>query len=319
MRRWSTGGADTALYRWQAAPGSSKAKPALKTCFIANPRSGHTAPRLPELARRVRRLGAELRLTDRTGHARELAAAAVREGCATVVAVGGDGTVNEVAGALAGTGATLGILPAGSGNGLARHLGVHGSWSRALDFLAAGHTRPLDAGRADGHPFFTVAGLGFEALIAERFNQARRRGLAGYALILLRSLRAAEPRPVRIHAAGKTWDLHVLTLAVANASQYGGGARIAPLARTDDGLLDLCALPPLQRGNALSLTWRLLTGRIASAPGVLCLRGADLLVERTGNGPLQTDGEVHSAGPAVRFTVAPGALRVLCPPERAST
>lgn len=316
MRRWSTGGADTAFYRWQAAPRSSKAKPALKTCFIANPRSGHTAPRLPELTRHVRNLGAELRLTEHPGHARALAAAAVQDGCATVVAVGGDGTVNEVAGALAGTGATLGILPAGSGNGLARHLGVHGSWPRALDILAAGHTRPLDAGRADGHPFFAVAGLGFEALLAERFNRARRRGLAAYALIVLRSLRAGQPLPVRIHAAGKTWNLPVLTLAVANASQYGGGARIAPRARTDDGRLDLCALPPLRPGNTLNLTWRLLTGQIERAPGVLCLQGAEFLVERPGKGPLQTDGEVHPAGAAVRFTVTPGALRVLCPPER---
>jgi YegS/Rv2252/BmrU family lipid kinase len=271
--------------------------------------------RLPELTRRVRHLGAELRLTEHPGHARALAAAAVREGCATVVAVGGDGTVNEVAGALAGTGATLGILPAGSGNGLARHLGLYGSWSRALAILAAGHTRPLDAGRAAGHPFFAVAGLGFEALLAERFNQTRDRGLAAYALILLRSLQAAQAHPLRIHAAGQTWALPVLTLAVANASQYGGGARIAPRARTDDGLLNLCALPPLRLGNVLGLTWRLLTGRIERAPGVLCLQGTEFLIERPANGPLQTDGEVHPAGTTVRFTVAPGALRVLCPPE----
>ena len=318
MRRWSTDGAGTGFYRWQAAPRSSKAKPALKTCFIANPRSGHTAPRLPELTTRVRHLGAELRLTDHSGHARELAAAAVREGCRTVVAVGGDGTVNEVAGALAGTDATLGILPAGSGNGLARHLGIHGSWSRALGILAAGHTRALDAGSADGHPFFAVAGVGFEALLAERFNRARRRGLAAYALIVLRSLQAAHPLPVRIHAAGKTWTLPVVTLAVANSSQYGGGARIAPHARTDDGLLDLCALPPLRPGNFLGLTWRLLAGRIDRAPGVLCLQGAEFTVERPGKGPLHTDGAVHAAGGAVRFTVAPARVRVLCPPERAN-
>ena len=316
MRRWSTGGADTGFYRWQAAAGSSKAKPVLKTCFIANPRSGHTGPRLPELNARIRGLGAALRLTERPGHARELAAAAAQEGFTTVVAVGGDGTVNEVAGALAGTGATLGILPAGSGNGLARHLGIHGSWARALEILAAGHTRPLDLGRADGHPFVAVSGLGFEAALAERFNQARRRGLAAYALIVLRSLRLAKPVTVRIHVAGRTWELPVLTLAVANASQYGGGARIAPRARTDDGLLDLCALPPLRPGNALGLTCRLLTGRIDRAPGVLCLQGADFTVERPGNGPLQTDGEVHPAGVQVRFTVAPGILRVVCPPER---
>lgn len=241
----------------------------------------------------------------------------MRDGYATVVAVGGDGTVNEVAGALAGTATTLGILPAGSGNGLARHLGLHGSWSHALAILAAGHTRPLDAGLADGHPFFTVAGFGFEALLAKRFNRARDRGLPAYALIFLRSLQAAQAQPVRIHAAGKTWALPVLTLAVANASQYGGGARIAPRARTDDGLLDLCALPPLRLGNFLGLTWRLLTGRIDRAPGVLCLQGTEFLIERPGNDPLQTDGEVHAAGTKLRFTVAPGSLRVLCPPERA--
>ena len=241
----------------------------MRTFFVVNPESaaGRTGRRWAqisaELGKAVGTFGHGF--TERPLHAVELARRVLHDGYDCVVAVGGDGTVNEVARALAGTDATLGILPAGSGNGLARHLGIHGSWSRALGILAAGHTRALDAGSADGHPFFAVAGLGFEALLAERFNRARRRGLAAYALIVLRSLRAAQPLPVRIHAAGKTWTLPVVTLAVANSSQYGGGARIAPHARTDDGLLDLCALPPLRPGNFLGLTWRLLAGRIDAA------------------------------------------------------
>jgi diacylglycerol kinase (ATP) len=262
----------------------------------------------------VRALGAELRLTERPGHARELAAAAVRDGCATVVAVGGDGTVNEVARALAGTPAALGIIAAGSGNGLARHLGIHGSWDEAFAQLQTGRPRAIDVGSADGHPFLVVAGLGFEAELAERFNRARRRGLLAYAFLTLRALRAAPPLACRIRAGDTGRDFTASTVAVANASQYGGGIRIAPRARVDDGRLDLCALPPLRWNNLLPLTWRLRTGRIGGASGVLQLEAPAFTVELPGPARLHTDGETHPVGAQVHFAVQPGHLRVICPP-----
>jgi diacylglycerol kinase (ATP) len=230
-----------------------------------------------------------------------------------VVAVGGDGTVNEVARALAGTPTALGIIATGSGNGLARHLGIHGSWNHAFATLRTGRPRSIDVGFANEYPFFNVAGLGFEAELAERFNRARRRGLLAYAFLTLRALRAAQPITCRIRAGDTVRDFTASTLAVANGSQYGGGIRIAPRARVDDGRLDLCALPPLRWNNLLPLTWGLVTGRIGNASGVLQLQGAALTVELPGPARLHTDGETHPVGSDVHFAVKPGHLRVVGP------
>ncbi len=231
-----------------------------------------------------------------------------------MVAVGGDGTVNEVARALAGTPTALGIIAAGSGNGLARHLGLHGSWDHAFAALQRGQPRPIDVGFAEGHAFLNVAGLGFEAELADRFNRARRRGLLAYAFLTLRALRAAQPLACRIHVGDTTHAFTASTVAVANASQYGGGIRIAPRAHLDDGRLDLCALPPLRWTNLLPLTWRLRRGRIDAAPGVLQLQAPAFTVELPGPARLHTDGETHLVGARVEFTLKPRHLRVLCPP-----
>jgi YegS/Rv2252/BmrU family lipid kinase len=265
------------------------------------------------LTRRVRALGAELRLTEHPGQAYALSAAAVQGGCATVVAVGGDGTVNEVARALAGTPVVLGIIATGSGNGLARHLGIHGSWDRAFATLRNGQPRAIDVGFANGCPFLNVAGLGFEAELAERFNRARRRGLLAYAFLTLRALRTAPSLACRIRAGDSVHEFTASTVAVANASQYGGGLRIAPRARVDDGRLDLCALPPLRWNNLLPLTFRLRTGGIGAAKGVLQLQAPAFTVELPGPARLHTDGETHLVGSEVHFVVQPGHLRVLCP------
>src|SRR4051812_14258921 len=162
-----------------AAPTGWNSLP-LKTRFIVNPRSGACVRALPEVRAFAQRHGADVVLTERSRHATELAARALDDGCELVVAVGGDGTMNEIAGVIAGTSATLGLVPCGSGDGLGRHLGIHGSFAHALDLLHTGHPRPIDSGLADGHPFFTVAGLGFEAHIAEKFNWLERRGFLRY-------------------------------------------------------------------------------------------------------------------------------------------
>ncbi|MFZ9746200.1 MAG: diacylglycerol/lipid kinase family protein, partial [Opitutaceae bacterium] len=177
-----------------------------------------------------------------------------------------------------------------------------------------GQPRPIDVGFAAGYAFLNVAGLGFEADLADRFNRARRRGLLAYTLLTLRALRAAHPLTCRIHAGDTTQAFTASTLAVANASQYGGGIRIAPRACVDDGRLDLCALPPLRWTNLLPLTWRLRCGHIDAAPGVLQLQAPAFTVDLPGPARLHTDGEVHPVGSRVEFTLKPQHLRVVCPP-----
>ena len=288
-------------------------KSPLRPLFIVNPLSGRVARILPAVRAFASTIDAELILTEAPLHATALAGAALARGTALIVAVGGDGTLNEVARQLVGTPAALGLVPCGSGNGLSRHLGVHGSLRHIFAVLKAGHIRTIDTGVADGHPFFTVAGLGFEADVAHRFNQLQHRGFINYVRTAARALGAAAPQPFDItHAAGRT-TLSAFTLAVANSDQYGNRATIAPGARVDDGQIDLTAVPPITLLNAAPLVARLFTGTLDRAPSVLRLRGSHFVVSRPAPSTIHTDGETHPVGTEIRFEVKPASLRVVAP------
>lgn len=268
---------------------------------------------LPTVLAFARHHGFECVFTAKPGHATELAEAALAAGCTRVVAVGGDGTLNEVGRALVGTSATLALVPCGSGNGLGRHLGVHGSVSRALALLETGQTRTIDTGTADQQPFFNVAGLGLEAELAQRFHASRVRGLIGYVMQGAATLRSTRAESLRIICAGQETTFRAATLAIANGDQYGNNARIAPGALCDDGVLELTALPPLTCGNALGLARRLFRGTLDADERVLRLRGTEFEVQRERAGWIHTDGETYHAGPWVRFRIVPQSLTILCP------
>lgn len=285
----------------------------MKIRLIVNPRSGGASRVLGPVQAFAVREGAELRLTERPGHAGEMAREAVTAGYQLVVAVGGDGTVNEVASALTGTETVLGIVPAGSGNGLGRTLGLHLPPAAALAVLRHGRPRRIDTGLADGRPFFNIAGLGLEAELADRFNRAARRGLFGYLRVTAASLDLLRPSRFTIIAGETRHELAATTIAVANGPQYGSNARIAPRARLDDGRLDLTAVPRLTLLNSLPLITALFRGTLAKRSGVFMTTGERITVERAAPGPLHTDGEVHLAGAKVEFTVRPSSLSVLIP------
>jgi diacylglycerol kinase (ATP) len=286
----------------------------VQTLFIINPHSGRAARVLSAVRAYAATIDAEVRLTTGPHHATVLAAEALARGVPRLIAVGGDGTLNEVARSLVGTSATLGLVPCGSGNGLGRHLGIHGSIAHIIGVLRAGHSCLIDTATADGHPFFTVAGLGFEAEVADRFNRLRHRGFLRYLHTSAVALRtAAKPQAFTIEHDGARREVLALTLAVANSDQYGNRARIAPGARADDGLLDLTAVPPLSAFNALPLLLRLFHGSLDRNSTILRLRAPSFTVERAAPGLLQTDGETHAAGERVIFNVRPASLRILAP------
>ncbi len=292
----------------------------MKTRFIFNPCSGHNRRR-PWLARAVRdfigvrSLDADFAITEGPGHATELARAAVLAGCGQVVAIGGDGTMNEVAQALLHTPTALALVPCGSGNGLALHLGLPLSPQRALD-LVAGDDRciaALDTGAADGKPFFNAMGLGLDADVSARFNRLEKRGLPAYARTAFEAMRALKPERVCITSGEFRDEFDVLLVAVANSDQYGNNARIAPGARVDDGALDLVAVAPVGLAGATSLAARLFAGAIDGSPFVRRLRGTRFVIDRVAPGLIHTDGETHSAGARIEVTVHPRSLRVLVP------
>jgi diacylglycerol kinase (ATP) len=285
----------------------------LKTRLIINPHSGRVRRALPAVLAFAQQRGYETVFTTRPGHATELAQAALAENCQCVAAVGGDGTMNEVGRALIGTTATFALVPCGSGDGLGRHLGIHGPTTRALAILEQGEPRLIDTGTANGHPFFNVAGLGLEAELAQRFHTTRIRGLTGYLLQSMAALRQSQAEVVHVRHDGQSVSFRTSTLAVANGDQYGNGARIAPGARCDDGALELTGIPPLRWNNLPRLALRLFQGRLDRDRHVLRLTAAQFTVERENAGWIHTDGETHWAAAQLHFRIVRSSLRILCP------
>ena len=195
----------------------------------------------------------EFVMTTHPGHATELAAAAVERGISRVLAIGGDGTVNETARALRRSATALGIVPIGSGNGLARHLGLPLNPLKAVERALNGRPVVIDSADINEYPFFCTAGLGFEAYVAHSFAQQPVRGLPTYVRTAFRAF--GSYRPVQFRLDGQEKSLFSLTFA--NAGQFGNNAWMAPRANIADGRLELCELRPFPLPQAGLLAWRL--------------------------------------------------------------
>jgi YegS/Rv2252/BmrU family lipid kinase len=262
----------------------------------------------------VRGVEGTVRLTEGPGHALELARDAVAARVALVCAWGGDGTVNEVARAVAGTGTALGIVPSGSGNGLARELGLPQEPAAALGVALGRRERVIDVGDAEGRLFVNLAGIGLDAVVAARFNaRGRRRGLGPYVWMGAHELLRYRARPYTIRVGDEVWQEEALALICANARQYGGGAIVAPTARPDDGQLDVVVVGPRPPLLALRDSLHLFRGTLDRAPGVRTRRTP--AVEITAAEPIlfHVDGEAVTAGPVVTVRVRPAVLRVRVP------
>ena len=292
----------------------------MSVAIIINPISGGASPE--QARRRAERASAvltksgqagEIFVTERKEHARELAESALARGARLIVAWGGDGTVNEIASALVFGRTPLAIVPSGSGNGLARELGVARRPERALaDALAASSPRTIDVGELGGRLFVSVAGVGFDAHVAMCFDRdlGGRRGLAGYARITARELLTYEPGRYRVTG---DLDRHVLRgvlVTLANSAQFGNGARIAPSARVDDGRLDLVVLDEASRIATICALPRLFTGGAARMSGVTIEQVQRVTIESESPMTFHVDGEPVKGGVRLDGRVHAGALRV---------
>jgi len=294
----------------------------MKLRFIINPRSGRQR-RNSGLLEQVRRfvldraLDADVVSTEGPGHATEIARDAVAAGCPRIVALGGDGTVNEVAQALIHTPAALGLVPCGSGNGLALHLGLPAVMSEALELATgtSGRVAELDTGTVNGLPFVNAMGLGLDAEVSRRFNRLAHRGLPAYTRTVLAAFLGRRTERCTISVGGQSETIDALLIAVANSDQYGNHAKIAPHARVDDGMLDLVAVRPTGLLGAVILGARLFLGSIDRSPGVRRLRGARFLIERPSAGIIHTDGETHTASAFVEVLVRPRSLKFVVPDD----
>lgn len=289
----------------------------MSTAIIINPISGGVRPDVAraraQLARTVVDVCGEridVFVTEAVGHARELATAAVTRGARLVMAWGGDGTINEVASALAFSDVALGIIPAGSGNGLARELGVDPRPGVAIADALAAETRLMDVGEIEGRLFVNIAGIGLDAFVASRFSLARRRGFLGYVGITVSALATYVPTDYRITSGGTRVDARAILVTIANSAQFGNGARIAPGARVDDGLLDLVVLEERWRLATLSQLPRLFNGTVDRMRGCTIQRIREVTVEADQPMTFHVDGEPVVGGTRLTARVHPGALRI---------
>ena len=240
---------------------------------------------------------------------------AVQDGIDTILVAGGDGMVNSIGGALVDTPVALGVIPTGSGNGFARHFGIPLDVEEAIKALSRAKRRSIDVGTANGRPFFVTCSMAWDAAIAQRFEAFPFRGIAPYVFAAAAELITYEHQPIRISLDGtdsQTFPDPII-FTVANLTQYGGGAQIAPKARPDDGLMELVVVPRPDLPMLLVNIARLFNGTIDQLPQVVTKRFRTLDVHRQKATPIQLDGELVQAGRDLEIRLLPKALSVLVP------
>lgn len=286
----------------------------MNALFIINERSG-TKRRydVAEVIRRTSPFDHEIVACARKEDLDPIIDRAESESRDVVFAVGGDGTVHEIAKRLVGRSLALGILPIGSGNGFARHIGLSADPATALGSCRGGRIVTIDTASVNGHPFLGVMGIGFDAVIADRFAASTVRGLQTYLREGLRAYTQFHAAEYDVTANATTVRRRAFVIAVANSGQYGNNARIAPLASLQDGLLDVVIVDDTHFIDAAFLIARLFSGSFHRAAGVTSMQTTEVTIRRPGAGPAHLDGEPITLGEELHVRVIPHSLRLLVP------
>lgn len=266
-----------------------------KILALINPISG-TANKdyLPETIRQVvdsSIFDLSIRFTQRPNHAYQLAKEAAGNGYYGVIAVGGDGTVNETASALCDTDTALGIVPNGSGNGLARHLDIPMDINEALEIINNRNIGQYDYCTANNHPFFCTCGVGFDAQVSAKFAKSGKRGPLSYVKSAVSEYLKYRPQSYRITSPEGTIAEKAFIIACGNASQYGNNAYIAPNADMQDGLIDVTVILPITPLDTAMLGILLFSRHIDQDTNIISFRTPSLTIERDKSGIMHLDGE----------------------------
>jgi diacylglycerol kinase (ATP) len=244
-------------------------------------------------------------------HAREIAKAAIGE-YDIVIAVGGDGTVNEVASGIAGTDTILGIIPYGSGNGLSRFLNIPMDVEGAFKVFNDARVINIDAAKMNGQWFFNMAGMGFDAHISDVFaNGSKKRGFFSYFKSSLQEIANYKSHTYHLEIDGVKYDREAFMLSMANSSQYGNNAHVSPTASVQDGLLDVCIIKPFPLYRFPEMGLRMFTKTADTSKYVEIIKGKHITVKRMESGPVHLDGEPRIAGTEFNIDIMPNALKVI--------
>lgn len=262
------------------------------------------------------RFQVDIRFTEYAGHASILANEAKEFGVNVVVAVGGDGTINEVARALTGSKTALGIIPCGSGNGLARHLMLPLNAKGALEVINTCEIHDLDYGIIDGHPFFCTCGMGFDAFISAKFAEAGKRGPITYVENVLKEGLSYQPETYEITVDDEpTASYKAFLISCANASQYGNDAYIAPQASMKDGLIDVIIMEPFDLLEAPSVSLEMLNKTLDKNSKVKTFKARKLKIHRSKPGYIHYDGDPVKAGADINIQLIHQGIRIVVNPN----
>jgi len=287
-----------------------------RICFIVNPISGIGKQKVIEKLIDERldhtKFEYEITYTKAAKHAMELAAKAAADQFDIVVAVGGDGSVNETAAGLIGTQTAMAIIPTGSGNGLARHLGIPLNLKKALEVINAGYETVIDSVQLNEHIFVNVAGIGFDAHIGWEFAKFGKRGFSSYLKIISREFPRYKAQDVELIIDGKSSIKKAFLISFANGSQWGNNAYIAPAADCRDGLIDIAILKDFNLLSAISIGYRLFKKTIHKSAALETIKAKEVIVRQPGT-IAHIDGEPIETGNELRIKVNPLSLRIIIP------
>lgn len=288
--------------------------------LIINPVSGTTSKKgvAERIERRLADAGFDV-ITEYTtcaGDATRLARTAVDRGFYGVLACGGDGTVNETARALCNTTVALGIVPTGSGNGLARHIAIPVDIDGSIDVIAADHIASCDYGTVCSRPFFCTFGVGFDAAVSDHFARQHRRGLVTYLQSAVHEFMHYESERYRIEIDGREFTRDAFLVVCCNASQYGNNAFIAPDASIRDGVLDITVVRAAGRLRKAILGFDMMAGFIGCNALVETIRARRAVITREAPGPAHIDGEPLTLGRRLEVECHAGSLRIFTNPRK---
>lgn len=289
-----------------------------KILFIMNPISGTASkaavPSLIDSVLDKELFEYEIRMTERAGHASEIATEAKNNHVHVVVAVGGDGTVNEVARSLVHSDTALGILPCGSGNGLARHLLLPMNLKKCIEVINQCQIRDLDYGVINDHPFFCTCGMGFDAFVSMKFAESGKRGPITYAENILREGLKYKPETYTLEDETGTKQYKAFLISCANASQYGNNAYIAPQASMSDGLMDVVIMEPFDVIEAPQVSFDMFNKTLDKNSKIKSFRCKKLHITRSQPGVIHYDGDPVMTGAEIDVHLEEKGIKMLVNP-----
>lgn len=255
----------------------------------------------------------DIRFTERAGHASEMAKEAVANGTDTVVAIGGDGTINETGRSLIGSQVKFGIVPMGSGNGLARHIQIPLDIQKALECIRDGYYERVDYGTVNEHIFFCTAGIGFDAEVSAKFAESGSRGPVNYVRSFMQLVGDYKPSTYIIHTDDGRVKEKAVLIAIGNASQWGNNAYITPQASMTDGLFDVTLIKPLPFIEIPKMTMQLFTRELDQNPHTLTFRSSHLRIFMPHPSAVHVDGEPMQMEGVIDIQMHPKQLNIICP------